>query len=102
VSGGLRSVAESDQPSREVTIPCRVLSLESLAPVLLRHSPHALSHSGPGFRVFALQTPERHLHVSRDPLMGFGPSSEAAQAPSRCLEPLVFQVPDVGLRPIAN
>jgi hypothetical protein len=30
-----------------------------------------------------------------DPLMGFGSSSEAAQAPSRCLEPLVSQKPDI-------
>jgi hypothetical protein len=31
-----------------------------------------------------------------DPLLGFGSSSEAAQAPSRCPEPLVSQRPDVG------
>jgi hypothetical protein len=30
-----------------------------------------------------------------DPLMGFGSSSEAAQAPSRCPEPLVSQKPDI-------
>jgi len=31
-----------------------------------------------------------------DPLMGFGSSSEDAQAPSRCPEPLVSQIPDAG------
>ncbi len=40
--GGPRSVAESGLPSREVTAPCRVSSLETLAPSLLRRSPHAL------------------------------------------------------------
>jgi hypothetical protein len=51
---------------------------------------------GLSFRVFALQTPEEQLNDPRVPLMGFGPSSEAAQTPSRCREPLVFQKPDAG------
>jgi hypothetical protein len=34
--------------------------------------------------------------------MGFGSSSEAAQAPSRCLELLVFQKPDAWSAPNAN
>jgi hypothetical protein len=101
-SGGLRSVAESDHPSREVATPCRVFSLETLASVLLRRSPRALGHSGLGYRVFTFQTPEKNVNNSRDPLMGFGPSSEAAQAPSRCLEPLVFQEPDARSTPCAN
>jgi hypothetical protein len=102
VSGGLRSVTESDHPSREVTAPYRVLNLETLAPALLRRSPLALGHFGPGFRVFTFQAPEKQMNAPRDPLMGFGPSSEVAQAPSRCPEPLVFQEPDVRLTPNAN
>jgi len=89
--GGPRSVTESDLPSREVTTPFRVLSLETLAPVLLRRSPHALYHHRWGFRVFTLQAPEKHVKSSRVPLMGFGSSSEAAQAPSRRHESLVSQ-----------
>jgi hypothetical protein len=101
VSSGSRSVTESDLPSREVTAPCRVFSLETLAPVLLRRTPHALYPRGLGYRVFTLQAPEKQVNVSRDPLVGFGASSEDAQAPSRCLEPLVSQEPDVRILPNA-
>jgi hypothetical protein len=83
--GGTRPVTESDLSSHEVAAPCRVSSLETLVPPLLRHSPHALYPRGLGYRVFALKTPEKHSHVSRAPLVGFGSSSEEAQAPSRCL-----------------
>jgi hypothetical protein len=58
--------------------------LSSLAPVLLRRSPPALDHVRSGFRVFTMQAPEQQLACSRVPLMSFGSSSEAAQAPSRC------------------
>jgi len=81
-------------PLVRLAIPCRVLSLETLAPTLLRRSPHALCHCGLGYRVFTLRAPEIQVNESRDPLMGFGSSSEVAQAPSRCLESLVFQEPD--------
>jgi hypothetical protein len=94
VFGGPRSVAGPDLPSREVATPCRVLSLETLAPVLLRRSPHALHPCGLGFRVFTLQAPEKQVNDSRDPLMGFGSPSEVAQAPSRCHEHPVSQTPD--------
>jgi hypothetical protein len=60
VLSGTRLVTESDLPSREVTAPCRVLSLETLAPSLLRRSPHALYPRGLGYRVFPLQAPEKH------------------------------------------
>jgi len=60
---------------------------------LLRRSPRALYPCGLGYRVFTLRTPEIALRQSRDPLMGFGSSSEEAQAPSRCHEPLVSQKP---------
>jgi len=86
VSGGYRSVAESDLPSREVAAPCRVFNLEKLAPALLRRSPHALYLFRPGYRVFALQVPGESVKVLRDPLMGFRSSSEVAQAPSRRLQ----------------
>jgi len=70
VSGGLRPVAESDLPSREVTTPYRVLSLEKLAPALLGCSPHALCPCGLDYRVFTLQAPEESVMVPQDPLMG--------------------------------
>jgi hypothetical protein len=95
VFGGPRLVTESDRPSREVTAPCRVLSLETLASALLRRSPHVLYPSGLDYRVFALQAPEKQVNDSRDPLMGFGSPSEVAQAPSRCHEHPVSQIPDV-------
>jgi hypothetical protein len=91
VFGGIRFVTESDLPSREVTAPCRVFSLETLAPLLLQRSPHALHPHGLDHRVFTLQAPERHSRGFRDPLVGFGSSSEVAQAPSRCLGSLVSQ-----------
>jgi len=43
-----------------------------------------------GFRVFTSQAPDEQCNCSRDPLLGFGSSPEAAQAPSRCLEDLGF------------
>jgi len=67
-----------------------------LAPLLLRRSPRALYPRGLGYRVFTLRVPEIIRNDFRNPLMGFGSSSEDAQAPSRCPEPLVFQRPDVG------
>jgi len=102
VSGGFRSVAESDLPSREVTTPCRVLSLEKLAPALLRHSPHALRHRGLGYRVFALQAPQESVKVPGILSWALRSSSEAAQTPSRCPELLVFQTPDAWFAPNAN
>jgi len=102
VFGGSQSVAESDLSSREVAAPYRVLSLEQLAPALLRRFPHALHHCGLGCRVFTLQAPGESVKVPQDPLMGFDSSSEAAQAPSRCPELLVFQKPDAWSKPDAN
>jgi len=93
VPSGSRRVTTSDHPSREVAVPCRVFSLEMLAPPLLRRSPHALYPRGLGYRVFTLRAPEKPVKDPRVPLMGFGSSSEEAQAPSRCLEPLVSQKP---------
>jgi len=61
---------------------------------LLRRSPHALYPPGSGYRVFTLQAPEKQWICPRVPLMGFGSPSEDAQAPSRCLEPLVSHRPD--------
>jgi hypothetical protein len=46
---------------------------------------------GPDFRVFAMQAPENNQSFSRDPLVGFGASSEVAQGPSRCIEHSVSQ-----------
>jgi hypothetical protein len=89
--GGPRLVTESGHPSHEVAVPCRVFSLETLTPLLLRRSPHALYPCGLGYRVFTLRAPEIQVNESRVPLMGFGSSSEDAQAPSRCPESLVFQ-----------
>jgi len=43
-----------------------------------------------GFRVFTFQAPDEQCDCSRDPLLGFGASSEVAQAPSRCLGVLAF------------
>jgi hypothetical protein len=89
--GSSRLVTEPGLPSREVTVPCRVFSLETLAPSLLRRSPRALHLFRLGSRVFALQAPEGHNQCPRDPLLGFGPSSEVAQAPSRRIGTLVSQ-----------
>jgi len=61
VLSGTRLVTESDLPSHEVAAPCRVFSLETLAPSLLRRTPHALYPRGLGYRVFPLQAPEKHL-----------------------------------------
>jgi hypothetical protein len=103
VPDGPRLVTVSGLPSHEVTAPCRVLTLKTLAPLLLRRSPHTLYLRRLGFRVFTFQIPEKlRLHNSRDPLMGFGSSSEATQAPSRCLEPSVSQELDVQFHPDAN
>jgi hypothetical protein len=57
VMGGSRSVTESDLTSREVTAPCRGLSLKKLAPTLLWRSPHAFHPFGLGSRVFTFQVP---------------------------------------------
>jgi hypothetical protein len=64
-------------------------------------SPHALCRESTGFRVFALQAPENTIVLSRDPLVGFGSSSEDAQAPSRCIEPPVPQVLGARFKPRA-
>jgi len=96
---GTRLVTETGHSSREVTAPCRVFSLETLAPALLRRSPRALGLHRLGFRVFALQAPGKHASDPRVPLMGFGSSSEAAQAPSRCPEPSVSRKPDARFEP---
>jgi len=80
-----RLVAEPGLPSREVATPCRVFSLETLAPSLLRRSPLALGLCRLDFRVFAFQAPGGQYPCPRDPLLGFGSSSEVAQAPSRCI-----------------
>jgi len=63
VSGGLRFVTESVLSSREVTAPYRVLSLDKLAPVLLRRSPHAFRPRGVGSRVYTLQAPDESLKI---------------------------------------
>jgi len=100
--GGPRSVAESDLPSLEVTAPCRGHYLEALAPLLVRCSPLALSHFGTGFRVFAFPRPRDTLDVlPRAPLLGFGSSSEDAQAPSRRIEALASQILDARRNPRA-
>jgi len=57
--------------------------------------PFALSGWAPGY---THSKPPKSLKDFRDPLMGFGSSSEAAQAPSRCLESPVFQRSDVWFR----
>jgi hypothetical protein len=80
VSGGPRSVAESGLPSREVAAPCRVSILETLAPLLVPALPSCPSPSRLGFRVFTFQGPGRTQTSFQDPLMGFGSSSEVAQA----------------------
>jgi hypothetical protein len=51
VLSGSRPVAESVLASHEVTAPCRVSNLITLAPVLVERSPLALSLFGwaPGF-----------------------------------------------------
>jgi len=54
---------------------------------LLRRSPLALGPNGLDFRVSTLQAPENQLNCPRVPLVGFGSSSEAAQAPSCCRGP---------------
>jgi hypothetical protein len=48
------------------------------------------SHSG---------LPRNTIVYPRDPLLGFGSSSEVAQAPSRCIGPPVTQVPDARFHP---
>jgi hypothetical protein len=102
VFGGTRCVTASCPSSHEVAAPCRVLNLEKLAPALLRRSPPALCPFRLGYRVFALQVPEEAFNLPQDPLLGFGSSSEVAQAPSCCPELLVFQKPDVWSAPNAN
>jgi hypothetical protein len=76
--------------------------LEKLAPALLWRSPRALDPFGSGYRVFTFPSPRGIVIGSRVPLMGFGSSSEAAQAPSRCLGALVFQRPDARPEPDAT
>jgi hypothetical protein len=44
-----------------------------------------------GFRVFAYQVPGKTKSSFQDPLLGFGSSSEVAQAPSRRFETLASQ-----------
>jgi hypothetical protein len=91
VFGGSRLVPKPDLPSREVTAPCRVSVLITLAPLLVRRSPLALHLKRLGFRVFTYQAPGKTKLCSQAPLLGFGSSSEVAQAPSRRLEAPVSQ-----------
>jgi len=60
-----------------ITAPCRVSSHKTLAPSLVRRSPHALRHVDAGFRVFTLWAPRKTKSLFFGaPLLGFGPSSE--------------------------
>jgi len=63
VFGGTRPVTGSSRPSREATAPYRVFNLESLAPLLVRRSPHALCLYRLSFRVFTFQIPEKHIEL---------------------------------------
>jgi hypothetical protein len=59
--------------------------------------PFAVKARASGFSHAGL--PRNTIVLPRDPLLGFGSSSEDAQAPSRCIGPPVTQVPDARFHP---
>jgi hypothetical protein len=75
-------------------VPCRVFNPEMLASPFASTLPSCPLPSRAGLQGLHPPGPANQINGPRNPLMGFGSSSEDAQAPSRCPEPLVFQKPD--------